>query len=152
MLMGVFLNAYTTSGAVIPAKSTVPIYDSNGDLVTDGISVEIYLDQMPDKLPDTVDNSLATLGYYQDEMTIGDVKGEIFYFTSNGIVNSLLWTTKEVDETSINNVLEELRERYGEESAFDQERNSYSWSEGEESSIWAAIDGEELKINWISLL
>ena len=101
---------------------------------------------------DTVDDSLATLGYYQDEMTIGDVKGEIFYFTSNGIVNSLLWRTKEVDETSINNVLEELRERYGEESAFDQERNSYSWSECEESSIWAAIDGEELKINWISLL
>ena len=146
-----FVTAYTTLKAVIPSKKTVPMYDTKGNYVEDQFAFDIYLNQLTDKLPDTVDDTgAAIMGIYNDSAIICGHEGEVAYFGMNGVIHAISWETQSLDTDSINELVNKLREKYGEESI--QDETSYSWTDNLACNILVTVTDEKVKINWMSAL
>lgn len=146
-----FITSCTTLRAVIPSKKEVPLYNTNGDRVKDQFAFDIYLNQLSDKLPDTVDDSGASImGIYKDSATICGYEGEVSYFTNNDLVRSISWEVETIDNDSLDKIVRRLRHKYGEENL--QDDTSYSWSDNLACNILVQITDKKTKITWLSAL
>lgn len=146
-----FVKSYVTLKAVIPPKKTVPFYDAKGNKIDDPFAIDIYLNQLADKLPNTVDGTFASmLGIYKDSATICGYDGDISYFHSNEVIQAISWETDIMSDDEINNLVNKMKEKYGEVSF--QDETSYSWSENLACHILMSITDEKVRINWMSAL
>lgn len=146
-----FVSTYTMLKAVIPSKKEVPMYDEKGNNVEDQFGFDIYLNQLSDKLPDTVDDSgAAIMGIYKDSATICGHQGEVSYFAYSEVIRAISWEIEAVDDNSVDDIVNKLREKYGEENI--QDDTSYSWSDNLACSVLLTITDEKVKINWLSAL
>ncbi len=144
-----FMTAFKTLAAIIPEKKEVPLYDAKGKPIKDEFYFDRYLNQMSNKLPETVETVKA--GSYElhadDVATICGVDGELSYINGNGVISGILWKTENVDEQFVEKVLNKLREKYGEE--YSTEDNSYYWeTEDKKLYITMIIGDEELTLHW----
>lgn len=150
-----YVTAYNMLGALIPAKKEVPLYDSKGNKMEDEFAFVNYLNQNGDKLPDTVENrSVGGLTYYKGTATICGVEGEVSYNgsgISTGMIDFVKWSVENPKKGFDKELLEKLRERYGEERVADEK--SYSWSNDEtKESLLLNIDDSEITISWYNIM
>ncbi len=144
-----YIAAYKTMEAVIPGKKIVPLYDKNGSPITDLFDFDIYLNQSGDKLPNTVDDKLATIGgLYKDVATICGTEGELAYNVMDGLVYHISWEVENPKETLPDAVLKSLREKYGKEDA--QKDNSYSWNKDSTCMVLLDLKDDKTRISWLS--
>lgn len=145
-----FITAYKTLAVVIPAKTEVPLYDRNAKLVEDQFVFDIYLNQLPDKLPSELDDRLGEFGTFTGTQIICGVEGEITYSSHNGVISFIEWEIENPDEALQTEILEKLREKYGEESI--QDDTTYSWSDNLACNLYVTISDEKIDINWMTVI
>lgn len=146
------LNAYNTLGAMIPAKKEVPLYDDKGDRIKDEFAFEIYLNQKPDKLPDTVDDTMAKIGLdsYKDSAVVCGEEGTINYTILSGTVGYIHWTVETPGDTTPDKLLEKLRERYGKENT--KKDNTYLWNNDKnKDSVTLKVESDKVSISWLNI-
>lgn len=146
-----YISAYKTLEAVIPPKKEIPLYNSKGKSVQDEFYFDIYLNQMTNKLPDTVeDKSLPSISsYYTDTITVCGMEGKISYIGGH-VIDAITWETENADDEFVNDVLKKLKEKYGEEAM--SEDGKYSWNNDEtKDSILVTISENGVKINWFNI-
>lgn len=143
-----YIASYKTMEAVIPAKKTVPLYSVNGVSMNDMFDFDIYLNQSGDKLPDTVDSKLAAAGLYTDVITICGTEGVLSYNAINGLIYHISWKVENPKETLTDNILNELRNKYGKED--NQKDNAYSWNQDPTCMVLFEVKDGETKISWLS--
>lgn len=147
-----YKNAYNTLGVLIPDKKEVPLYDSKGNKIKDEFAFEIYLNQNPDKLPDTVDGTMANLGLgvYRDVAEVCGEKGDLNYNAASGVIDYISWSLESPSDTFKDKLLENLRERYGEESK--KEDNLYSWHDEEaKNSLMLKVESDKVSVSWFNI-
>lgn len=146
------LSAFKTLGAIIPPKKEVPLYDEKGNEVKDEFPFVIYLNQAPDKLPDTVDGTMAKigLGAYKDTAKVCGTKGDINYNAASGVVDYINWSVENPDDAFVDKVLEKLTERYGEGKQ--TEDNTYSWNNDKtKDSLLLKVENDKVSISWFNI-
>lgn len=147
-----FISAYNTLGSMIPAKKEVPLYDDKGNRIKDEFSFVIYLNQNFDKLPDTVDDTMAKigLGTYKDNAKVCGTEGALNYRISSGLVNYIDWSVKNPDDTLGDELLDELRARYGKETT--KKDNAYFWNDKEDKdSLMLEVESDKVSISWFNV-
>lgn len=140
-----YVASYEMLKAVIPAKKTIPLYNTkNGKEIVDDFYFDIYINQMPDKLPSTVeDKSIPSISvYYTDTTTICGVEGKLYY-NGMSVIDYIKWETDNNTQEFQNNILKKLREKYGQESTSDS--NKYSWE-----NLLATINEDGVSISWFN--
>lgn len=143
-----FIDAYTTLRAVIPTKKEVPLYDIKGNKINDEFAFDIYLNQMGDKLPETVDDSMASMGYYRDKVIICEREGKVSYNELGGVVSHISWETENSESSLEDEIINKLKEKYGEQNI--KKKNSYSWNDDLTCNILVKVTDDKIQISWMS--